>query len=235
MFRFAVFLTTLLPLTSVFAQTSWEIPEREFEILLDGFLDEWEGVPSRLLAPDRPGVKSAGSFGEADLSVKVMAVWDEERLYLALYWQDDVWDIQKVSRREAVWIDADDTRHDRMYFFDNFKFHIRKSDYDYTMWVSPRANDEGPHFWCRLLEGYGGMERATATPMITFRNQGGHATAELELSWEQLRLEPKEKEPIPIRLVVADADLPGKSLETKLSHRKWVGWMGQFVVLEADD
>jgi hypothetical protein len=227
-------LITPFLLTTVFAEIRWEIPEREFEILLDGFLDEWEGVPSIVLAPGEPELKSAGDFGENDLHVKLMAVWDKERLYLALNWRDDIWDIQKVTRREAVWIDPEDTRRDRMHFFDNFKFHIRKSDYDYTMWVSPRANDEGPHFWCRLLEGYGGMERATSAPMVTARNHGRHVTAELELFWEQLRLKPRKKETIPIRLVVADADLPGKLLETKLPHLKWVGWMGQLRVVEAE-
>lgn len=234
MFRlFNLLLIVVVFFTGVFAENSWDIQEREFEILLDGFLDEWEGIPFKNLIPGGDGLQTGGDFGQEDLDFKVKAVWDREHLYLALDWEDNVWDIQKVVRREAVWIDPENTRRDRMYFFDNFKFHIRKSDYDYTMWVSPRANEEGPHFWCRLLEGYGGMERATSAPMITARNHGGRVTAEVELFWKQLRLKPNRKEPIPLRLVVADADLPGKMLQTKLSHLKWVGWMGQLRVVES--
>ena len=121
-----------------------------------------------------------------------------------------------------------------MLFFDNLKLHIRKSDYDYTMWGSPRAHDEGPYFWSRLLEGYGGMERATSAPMVTARNHGGHVTMEVELLWKQLRIKPDKKRLLPLRLLLADADLPGKQLETKLKDLKWVGWRGQLKIVKAD-
>jgi hypothetical protein len=234
MLRTVCLLNTFLLFTSAFAESSWEIPERKIEVLLDGFLDEWTDVPFMVLEPGGPELKSGGQFGDDDLKVKIMALWDKEYLYLALEWHDDVWDVGKVARREAVWIDPEGTRRDRMHFFDNFKFHIRKSDYDYTMWVSPRAEDEGPHYWSRLLQGYGGMERATGAPMVTARNHGGHVTMEVELLWKQLRLKPKKKEPIPVRLVIADTDLPGKLLEAKLGHLKWVGWIGQLRFVEDD-
>lgn len=232
--RLCCLLNVFFLFNGVFAETAWEIPEREIEILLDGFLDEWVDVPSKILVPGDDSLLSGGEFGEGDLQVKVMALWDKEYLYLALDWKDDVWDIRDVPRREAVWIDPEGTRRDRMFFFDNLKFHIRKSDYDYTMWVSPRAHDEGPYFWSRLLEGYGGMERATSAPMITARNHGGRVTIEVELLWKQLRIKPKKDRGLPLRLVAADADLPDKRLETKLGQLKWVGWKGQLKFVEAD-
>ena len=235
MVKFFCLLNTVFLFSGVFAETAWEIPERTFDVLLDGYLDEWGNVPAKVFLPGGEGLKSAGEFAENDVKVEVKALWDKEYLYLAIDWQDDVWDIQRVTRREAVWIGPENTRRDRMHFFDNFKFHIRKSDYDYTAWISPRANDEGPHFWCRLLEGYGGMERATSAPMITARQQGNRVTMEVVLLWKQLRIKPKKKKAIPLRLVVADSDLPGKLLEAKVEHLKWVGWMGQFKVVEAED
>jgi hypothetical protein len=234
MLRLVCLCNVVFLFNGVFAETTWEIPERKIEILLDGFLEEWMDVPSKILVPDGSGLQSGGEFGEDDLHLKIRALWDEEYLYLALDWHDDVWDIQKVTRREAVWIDPDGTRRDRMHFFDNFKFHIRKSDYDYTMWVSPRSGDDGPYFWCRLLEGYGGMERATGAPMITARNHGDRVTIEVELLWKQLKIKPKKNRTIPLRLVVADADLPGTLLESKLEYLKWVGWKGKLKFVEAD-
>ena len=232
--RIVCLLNTVFLFGGVFAESTWQIPERKIEVLLDGFLDEWVDVPFRILEPGGSGVKSGGKFGEDDLKVKIMALWDKEYLYLALEWHDDVWDIQKVPRRQAVWVDQDGTRRDRMHFFDNFKFHIRRSDYDYTVWISPRAQDEGPYYWSRLLQGYGGMERATSAPMVTARNHGDRVTLEVELVWKQLRIKPKKNQEIPLRLVVADADLPGKQLETKLENIKWVGWIGQVQVVKGD-
>jgi hypothetical protein len=201
MIKFICLFNAVFLFTGLYAETPMEIPERTFEVLLDGYLEEWVNVPAKVLVPGGEGLRSAGDFAEDDLRVEVKALWDKEYLYLA---------------------------------FDNFKFHIRKSDYDYTAWISPRANDEGPHYWCRLLEGYGGMERATGAPMITARHQGNRVTMEVLLLWKQLRIKPKKNQTIPLRLVVADSDLPGKLLESKVEHIKWVGWMGQIKVVEAD-
>ena len=218
MMRIFFLLNTFLLCSGLFAESAWEVRERQIEILLDGYLDEWVDVPSIALVPGGAGLQEAGEFGDDDLALRVMALWDKKYLYLALDWRDDIWDIEKVPRREAVWIDPKGTRRDRMHFYDNFKFHIRKSDYDYTMWISPRAGDEGPHYWCRLLEGYGGMERATGAPMITGREQEGRVTLEVLLLWKQLKLKPKKNQRFPLALVVADADLPGKLLDSKVEQ-----------------
>ena len=235
MVRFFCVLNLFLLPTALFADTVWEIPEREVDILIDGFLDEWEGVPAMVLEPGGSDVQSAGEFGQDDLRAEIRALWDKEYLYVALDWQDNVWDIQDVSRREAVWVDSNGRRRDRMHFFDNIKFHIRKSDYDYTMWLSPRVADAGPFSWCRLLQGYGGMERATSAPTITARDHGNRATIEVVLLWKQLRIKPKKNQNVPLRLVIADSDLPGKMLDSKVQFLKWLGWKGQFRIVETKD
>ena len=86
--------------------------------------------------------------------------------------------------------------------------------------------------WYRLLEGYGGMERATGVPMVSAREQGDRVTVEVMLIWKQLRLKGKKNLEYPLTLVVADSDDPGRILEYKLDHLKWLGWKGRIRLVE---
>lgn len=218
-------------LTAAMAQPTWQIPNRDREILIDGFLEDWEGVPELIFSPGDRNRREAGEFsGSSDLTLKVQSLWDDEYLYLGVTWIDDLWDVKEVTRKDAVWVDSDGKRRDRMYFFDFLKFHIRKSDYDYTFWVSPRVNEEGPYFWNRLLEGYTGMERAAGSPMITAREHSDRVTLEIMLLWNQLKLEPKQGLNFPLTLVVSDSDHPGRALDHKLNYQKWIGWVGRLVL-----
>ena len=215
------------------AQPAWNIPHRDREILIDGFLNEWGDVPGLLIAPSVEGLRSGGQFnGDEDASLKVQALWDAEFLYLGLTWRDDVWDVEEVTRQNAVWIDSDKKRRDRMYFFDYLKFHIRDADYDYTLWLSPRAEERGPFFWYRLLEGYKGMERATASPMITAREGDGQVTIEIMLLWKELKIEPKPGRPIPLTLILSDSDKPNRVMESKVDSLKWIAWRGEVHLAE---
>ncbi len=220
-----VFLISCPAGTELSAQAEWTVPRRDREILVDGFLQEWQGVPALELAPGLPGISSEGEFGEGDLRVAIQALWDEQYLYLALTWRDDTWDVEEVTRRDAVWLDSNRKRRDRMLLFDYLKFHVRQADYDYTLWVSPYHQEKGPFFWHRLLEGYRGMERAAGSPMITARElEDGRVTIELMFFWKELRLKPKEG--FPLTLTVADSDLPGRLPESKLGSLKSVSWRG---------
>ncbi len=210
----------------VFPQSTWVVPKRDRDILVDGNLREWAGVPAQDLSPAAKGVQVGGTFHDQDVDVKIQSMWDEDSLYLALTWTDDVWDVQEVTRRDAVWIDSQKKRRDKMYFFDYFKFHLRDADYDYTLWLSPRAKDQGPFEWCRLLEGYRGLERATASPTISAHEENGKSTIEMLLSWDELRLKPDELDKIPLTLIVSDSDDPGRMIESKLENVKWLAWRG---------
>jgi hypothetical protein len=205
----------------------WEVPRLQQEILTDGFLREWKGVPGIVIQSGEPGVNAEGEFAEEDLRARLMASWDEEYLYLAAEWFDNTWDIQRVARRDAVWIDSSRKRRDRMAFFDYLKLRIRESDYDYVLWFSPRVDGEGPYSWCRLLEGYKGMERATSTPMISSREQDGRATVEVLILWEQLRIKPKKNLALPLNLLLADSDSPSQTLESKIQQLKSLHWRGK--------
>jgi hypothetical protein len=185
-----------------------------------------------VLSPEESNLESGGDLTPSDVHLEIQMLWDKEYLYLGLRWRDTVWDIEEITRRDAVWVDQENRRRDRMFFFDNLKFHIRKSDYDYTFWISPRVNEEGPYMWYRLLEGYGGMERATGSPMVTAREIDGEVTAEIMLIWKQLKLEAKEGVEYPLALVVADGDFPGRLLDFKLDHIKWLGWRGSMKLIE---
>jgi hypothetical protein len=209
------------------AQSLWDIPRIDRELQIDGFLDEWEGVPTIVLAPSVEGLHTEGRFeGDEDVRLEVQAMWDSDYLYLAFTWTDNVWDVEEVARRDAVWIGPDGTRRDRMYFFDYVRFHIREPDYDYTLWVSPRVEGRGPFVWNRLLDGYRGRERATAPPMIAAREKDGRVTMEIMLMWRQLRRKPERNRPIPLTLILTDSDHPGRFLESKAEHLKWLAWRG---------
>lgn len=214
------------------AQGSWDVPRRSLEILLDGFLDEWQQFPPFSLAPSRPGIVREGDFEEGSLSLDLRALWDDQSLYLALDWKDDVWDIQEVLRRNAVWVTPENRRRDRMLFFDYFKFNIREAAYDFVYWISPRVNEEGPYGWHRLLEGLKGMEAATSRPPVSARQANGRVTMEILMSWEELRLKPRAGRGFPLSLLLSDSDHPGRPLEYKLRHLRWLGWEGELRLLD---
>lgn len=214
------------------AQPTWTILPALGQVQIDGFIEEWKGIPELILEPNASGISPQGDFGAHDLSVSLRGLWDKERLYLGLQWKDDVWDVEEVPRRQAVWITPDKQRRDRMIFFDYFRFLILEPDYDFTFWFTPRLNDRGPFLWHRLLEGLKGMETATASPMVVGRFENGVATLEVLLYWKELKIKPRTRRPIPLSLLAADSDLPGKTLETKLKQLKWLEWSGQMILSE---
>lgn len=213
--------------TTAFAQNVWTVPQKDRQIQVDGFIEDWEGVPALVLSPDSRAAMTNGDFGEGDLQVQLQAFWDHQYLYLAVRWEDNLWDTEEIQRRNAVWVSPDKRRRDRMLFFDFFKFQIRRADYDYLFWFAPRINDRGPFGWHRLLEGLQGMETATAPPLMTPREQDGVATMEILLLWREMRIKPDSRKPIPVTLLVSDSDLPGRFIETKLREMKSVEWNGQ--------
>lgn len=220
-------LVCLLLTVSAMAQQRLEILRTQDRIQVDGFLDDWSTVPPLVLSPTSPGVHSKGAFGADDLAVTVRALWDGDNLYLAVNWKDNTWDVQQVTRREAIWITPENRRRDRMYFFDNLGIQIQEADYNYILWISPRLSDRGPFVWQRLLLGLKGMERATALPMVTGRFRKNMATLEIVLSLKDLKINPRAKRQTPLTLLIADSDLPGGMLETKLSQLKWLEWSGR--------
>ena len=94
---------------TVRGQQRWEIPQRERHIQIDGFTDEWQGVPWLKLSPS----DGDEGFKEGDVELRIQGLWDKENLYLAMHWTDDVWDIERVRRRDAVSLTPDRRRRDR--------------------------------------------------------------------------------------------------------------------------
>src|SRR5690606_34534908 len=172
------------------------------------------------------GLASEGEFGEDDVRLTIRGVRNQDYLYLAIEWYDDVWDVAEVRRRDAVWISTDGTRRDRMLFFDYFKFHLRRGDYDYTLWLSPRVNDQGPHSWHRLLTGYSAMERASSAPLSSARQQESYLTIEVMFLWHVCRLDRARTSRL-LTLIGADSDEPGYLPDTKLRNFKWIAWQAE--------
>ena len=219
---------TLLAGNSVLHAQTWTLPYKSREIRVDGVLNDWEGIPEISL---RPGdVATQGQFESNDVAVSLRGVWDEEALYLAVEWQDDVWDIQAVRRRDSVFVTADGTRRNRMYFFDNLKFMLHQLNYSYLLWFSPRANNQGPHYWHRLLAGGKSREAAVPAPVITPRENDGKVSIELLFNWKEMKLKPKKliKKGMPLSLLLSDGDAPGQILEAKVAELTWLEWDGLF-------
>ena len=219
----------VLLLQAGFANDSkWLIPYSSSGVLVDGFLTDWQGLPAIELDPAATGVKVAGIPAGDYATASVKAFWDETGLYLAVDWKDDIWDVQRVPRSEAVFLARDGRRRDRMYLHDNLLIQIRDVKYNYLLWTSPRIDGQGPYYWQRLQRGGKFLERATHVPVITPRESDGRATLEIMLTWEQLGLKPKEvrKKGLRAILTLADSDSPEMSLEGKLGRVGRLGWTG---------
>ena len=219
--------TIVLFTSTALSQNVWKVAERDSDIQLDGFLKEWSEIPKMVLNPSTSGVGRIGTFDENSLDVTIQAVWDRENLYVAIHWHDDIWDVARVPRSEAVWLSADSRRRDRMLFYDNIRFQIRQADYDFMFWFSPRIEGKGPFNWHRLLEGLKGMEAAVSSPLLTTRSTGDEATVEIIFPWRELRIKPENNRVIPFTLLVADSDHPGLFLQRKEKLLKWLEWRPQ--------
>ena len=232
MSKVIVLIQVLLFSHMLWSQERWEIPHRASEIRVDGFIDDWPEIEGLVLSAATPGVESHGDFSSDSVTMHLRALWDQEALYVAIRWEDDIWDIKEVSRAEAVWITPDKRRRNRMYFFDNLNFSILKADYDFTLWVSPRV-DQGPFLWHRLLEGLRRMETARVTPLLAARFRNGAVIVELLFYWKELRIKPKKGQTIPLTLLIADSDWPDEPLERKLKKLKRLEWDGSMLFKEA--
>lgn len=211
----------------LFGQRVWQVPQRSRAILVDGYLNDWQGIQGLAIAPQQPGIRSNGSFHPNDVAVVLRALWDKEKLYIAVQWQDDKWDVKQVPPRQAIWISPDHRRRDRMYFFDNLRLNLRQGDHDYLLWTSPRLEEEGPFMWQRLVKLPAGLENASYPPMVSARYQKGVSTLEMLFFWKQLQMKGKKGETVSLGAVVTDSDMPGAFLETKLPHLKSLGWSGE--------
>jgi hypothetical protein len=216
-----------LPLVLAQSEPAFEIPKKTGGIVIDGFLDEWTNVPGLSLEVGSPGVAVTG---QPTASVLMKALWDEDSLYMALEWKDDVWDIQNVPRAQAVWVSPEHKRRDRNLFYDYFKFHIRESGYDYLAWIAPRIANLGPFSWQRLLHEERRTERATSPPAITGRDLNGVATLEIRLQWRELKTKAKPGKKMTASLEVADGDQPAMPLEVKVNDLKSLEWNGALVL-----
>ena len=212
----------------------FQIGYKSREILLDGRLDDWNGVTGIELSPGVAGVKSSGDIGEDDIRVGLRALWDEEGLYLAVEWTDDEWDVTRIRRREAIFVDNDGRRRNRMRLYDNLMVQIKEVNYDYTLWVSPRADGQGPFYWQKLLKGENAFESATHVPVITPREGEPTTSLEIMIRWKQIRSNPKrfKKRGLPIYISVSDGDSPGVPVEAKIGKAGRLDWQGLAPLLQ---
>lgn len=208
------------------AQNLWTVHQAPGHIQMDGRLDEWQGITPVVLQPAGGGAQSEGEFGANDLRLTVRAAWKKDGFYMALEWEDNSWDVQEVTRNEANWIDPEGKRRNRMVFFDNMSLQLRRSNMHYTVWVSPRANELGPFSWAKLF-GKKRMELAGTPPLISsYVSDDGRVSMELLFQWKDMLLKPKSYKDLLFRIDVADSDLSGQPLESKLDTLKSLQYAG---------
>lgn len=210
------------------------IPYRSEEVLVDGFLTDWKDVPPLHLDPTARGVKVKGVPVGEYASATIKAFWDEYGLYLSVDWRDDIWDVRQIKRSEAMYVASDGRRRNRMFLHDNILFRLRSKNYNYLLWISPRAGDRGPYFWQRLQQGKKFLEQATHVPVVTPRENDGKATLEILLSWNQLGLNPKKirEKGFWALVTLADSDSPEIPAEAKLDRVGRLDWVG---LVQLDD
>ena len=98
-------LTVLLSLTSTalaYSEKNLEAPKAG-EVVIDGELSEWDTSKCLRIDSDNQIVDQIEHWdGEADCSVEVYAMWDEENLYIAMKVMDDT----PLVYREGFPLDA---------------------------------------------------------------------------------------------------------------------------------
>ncbi len=216
----------------ILGQAVWQVRKKPAAIQVDGFLQEWDAVAGLTLQAGAPDVRSESVTQADDVSLVAKAAWDQDNLYVALEWKDNTWDVEPVLRQQAVWLTPRQQRRDRMLFYDYLKIQMTDMEFDYLLWLTPRIEGRGPYSWSRLLSGAKRMERATSPPAISARQQDGKATVEILLPWRELKAKPKSGKTLPLSLLLADSDLPGKPLELKLSQLKSLVWDGVIKLAE---
>jgi hypothetical protein len=222
-----LFFAGLLACGTLPGQNVWEVDLKARTIRMDGYTDDWEGVSALWIKPGAPGVKQVGVFAPDDVALSLRALWDKNLLHVAAEWLDNAWDVQRVARQDAVFVTPDQKRRDRMLFFDNLKFQIWDIEADYVLWVSPRHAEQGPFFWHRLLGSVKRLEAASSPPMIAAREKDGLVTLEIQFQWRELKIKPKPGRKLPLTLLLADSDMPGRFLESKIAALKNLEWTGQ--------
>ncbi len=227
-----VLLTFCLSSLNVLGQAVWEVRKKQTAIQVDGFLEEWDAIPGLTVQPGAPNVRSESITQADDASLVAKAVWDGDNLYMGLQWTDNTWDVEQVLRQQAVWLTPQQQRRERMLFYDYLKIQMSDPDFDFVLWVSPRINNRGPYSWSRLLMGAKRMETAISPPVISGRQQEGSASLEILFPWRELHAKPKAGKTLPLTLLLADSDLPGKPLELKLPQLKSLVWDGVIKLAE---
>lgn len=216
---------------SIMAQSSWSVPHIERPPQMDGRLDDWSAIEPIVLSPSHGPGRAKGEFnGASDLRLEVRAAWSSKGLHVGLLWQDDIWDVRRIARKDSIWVSPTEKRRNVMYFHDNLKFHLFRPNFNYLVWVSPRSSGKGPFHWTRAF-GKKGLELASSPPLIsTTVAQDGSVTMEWLFRWKDWPLKGKSYKDLRFSLEIADSDWPQQPPESKESRLKSLQWAGSMLL-----
>ena len=219
---------TLLLLPFQVAALDIQVADRPIEI--DGYLNEWGGVLPIAIKPGGEDIGLRGAFaGPDDHEADVYALWDAQFLYLAIAVIDDVIDIAKVHPDNQVWTGPDESRKDRMFYYDQLKLFTRdpSANLGHNIWITPKQPDGEPYVW-------GHRQRSEPDEQLPIILAGELVdniyTFEVALPWSWLELTARSGTVFNARILLVDSDLPGVTIEEKIAQEveKWIWWTGAF-------
>lgn len=161
-----------------------------------------------MITPGADSVVTSGDFeNENDLAVGVRSAWNEDGLFFAIEWQDDVRDPHVIPLDSARWDSPLGRPLDRMYFYDNLVIRILTEDRFYGVWMAPREDE--PYQWdvVRYNDGQTDISEEIRASRIHAQVLGdGFMMLEVGIPWDQIARQPEPGLRFEMRFIIPDSD-----------------------------
>lgn len=221
--RFFVLVLCLIAFPAV-AQTPYTIGMQS-ALAVDGDLSEWAEVEAVTVVPSADSVTTIGEFeGENDLAIRMRSAWNQEGLFFAIEWQDEVRDPHIIPLDSARWDSPLNRPLDRMYFYDNLVIRILTEERFYGVWMAPRT--EEPYQWdvVRYNDGETDIaEEIKATRIHAQSTAEDRMVFEVVIPWDQIQWQPEAGLQFEMRLIIPDSDFPDLPLSIeKIRARTYI-------------
>lgn len=203
-------------------------PQKQFgyfphsnSIVIDGQSEDWVNISSlNLSSADSTITEGKGTWTDDDLDLTVQTAWDEEYLYVAATWKDNVFDVKNTPLDSVIWNGhPDGLRRDRMYYYDNLAIRLRLPNY-IGFWLTPGN-----------LENNGYQHGELINP-VTAINQVDESTffIEAKILWKEMVYTPIVGDSISFQVIASDSDHPSYSLLEKNDATKYILWTQDAII-----
>ena len=190
-------------------------------IWIDGNHTEWGNVPTLFLSSsDSTITEGKGTFEKSSLELDIQVAWNEEDLYVAAFWEDDVLDVIDIPLDSVLWTGhPDGLRRDKMYYYDNLAIRLRVPNY-FGYWLTPGNMEKG------------GLQHAELiNPSSAIKQIDEHTFfIESKVSWRELGIRPSVGDTVNLQIIAPDSDTPSSSLLEKNPSTKYLLWQEDVVL-----